>query len=102
MDSYERLINTLQEFTVDLIPIKDCEQGTIEFNSREQFNDDRFRETRFDDRFRPLIKQEEDLLKKIHNDEIDLMKSKFYLFLKFYLSSFFFIFFQSLKLVILT
>jgi hypothetical protein len=84
MDSYERLIKNLKEITVDLIPINN--HNEIKFSLNEQDINDTIKEMRFDDRFRPLIKEEEELLKHVRYNEVVWMKSKlktiFELFLK--------------------
>jgi hypothetical protein len=89
MDSYESLIRNLKEITVDLIPIREYDyaensNGYGDFdvsNSQDSFCSygpslGKMSPSRFDDRFRPLIREEEDLLRNIQNNEIEIMKSK--------------------------
>jgi hypothetical protein len=76
MDSYKRLFKTLQETTIDLIAIKDYDHDNAKFSQGLNDNNDMTKEIRFDDRNRPLIKEEADLLKEISDNEIEWMKSK--------------------------
>ena len=64
MDSYERILKSLKDLLIDIIPIKNVDKNTNEIV-----------EKRFMDNFRPTTDEEELFLDKMHRQEYDLMKS---------------------------
>lgn len=78
MDSYERILKSLKDILVDIIPIKNIDKSKNEIV-----------EQRFIDNFRPTTDEEELFLDKMHRQEYDLMKSNYIIILlnfKFYLN----------------
>ena len=69
MNSFEGLITSLREITIDLIPIPDLDVEDVGSIEEED-------EVRHDDRNRPLIKEEVMLIKDLKSRAIDIMKSE--------------------------